>query len=191
MLQFSITISGEAPELSSALQTLKSTLEGHQLTSGAVTASVTPGTSNPNPTSVPTQPVQNPYPTQPPYTPATDPGYQPQPGQPGYPPQPGQQQMQPVQQPGYGQPVPTQQPNMQQPQQGYNPGQAPSAGVPTTETLYTLDQLAQAAARLMESGKQDQLFALLGSFGVQALTALPKEQYGVFATHLRGLGAAI
>jgi hypothetical protein len=43
----------------------------------------------------------------------------------------------------------------------------------------------------MDAGKTADLQALLKSFGVQALTQLPKEQYGAFATALRGLGARI
>lgn len=63
--------------------------------------------------------------------------------------------------------------------------------VPTTPTSYTQDQLAYAAAALMETGKQDALIALLGQFGVQALTQLPVEQYGAFALKLRELGATL
>ena len=44
---------------------------------------------------------------------------------------------------------------------------------------------------LMDLGKQDELQKLLQTFGVPALPALPKEQYGAFATALRGLGARI
>lgn len=63
--------------------------------------------------------------------------------------------------------------------------------VATTPSSYTQDQLAYAAAALMEIGKQDALIALLGQFGVQALTELPPEQYGAFAMKLRELGATI
>ena len=52
-----------------------------------------------------------------------------------------------------------------------------------------MDQLARAASQLMDAGKQNELVQLLGQFGVQALTALPQEQYGTFATKLRELGA--
>lgn len=63
--------------------------------------------------------------------------------------------------------------------------------VPTTPTSYTQDQLAYAAAALMETGKQDALIALLSQFGVQALTQLSVDQYGTFALKLRELGATI
>lgn len=63
--------------------------------------------------------------------------------------------------------------------------------IPTAATSYTLDDLARAAMTLMDSGKQGELQGLLGQFQVEALPALPKEQYGAFATALRGLGAKI
>ncbi|UTW68639.1 hypothetical protein KHA80_14140 [Anaerobacillus sp. HL2] len=43
----------------------------------------------------------------------------------------------------------------------------------------------------VDAGKREALVQLLQSFGVQALTALPKEQYGAFATKLREMGAKI
>ena len=43
----------------------------------------------------------------------------------------------------------------------------------------------------MDGGKQQEVLALLAKFGVQALTMLPQEQYGNFATELRILGAKI
>ena len=63
--------------------------------------------------------------------------------------------------------------------------------VPTASAEYTLDDLARAGMTLMDLGKQDELQKLLQTFGVPALPALPKEQYGAFATALRGLGARI
>ena len=63
--------------------------------------------------------------------------------------------------------------------------------VPTTAPTYSLDQLAVAATQLMDAGNQPALLGLLGQFQVNALTALPKEQYGPFATALRQLGARI
>lgn len=67
----------------------------------------------------------------------------------------------------------------------------PTAPVPTSAPVYSFDDLARAAGPLMDAGKTADLQALLRSFNVQALTQLPKEQYGVFATALRGLGARI
>ena len=94
--------------------------------------------------------------------------------------------VQPQQQVPMQQPIPvqqTQQP-VQQPQQ-------PLTAVPTTAASYTMDQLAVAATQLMDAGRKVELVALLTAFGVQALTMLPKEQYGNFATQLRTMGARI
>lgn len=65
----------------------------------------------------------------------------------------------------------------------------PLAAAPT----FTLEQLAQAGADLVtrEPAKIPATQALLQQFGIDAVTKLPKEQYGAFATALRGLGASI
>lgn len=63
--------------------------------------------------------------------------------------------------------------------------------VPTSTQGYVLDDLARAAITLMDSGRQNDLVNLLAQFGVDSLPALPKEQYGAFATALRGMGAQI
>lgn len=76
------------------------------------------------------------------------------------------------------------QPSVQQMQQ-------PATVIPTAEQTYTQDQLAVAATQLMDAGRRNDLMGLLTSFGVQALTMLPKEQYGPFATQLRAMGAKI
>lgn len=69
--------------------------------------------------------------------------------------------------------------------------QPPVTAVPTTERTYTLDELANAAMTLMDKGMQTQLQEILAGYGVEALPALPKNQYGNFATELRGMGANI
>lgn len=56
---------------------------------------------------------------------------------------------------------------------------------------YTIEQIQTACAPLMDAGKQQELINLLSQFGVQSLPRLPKEQYGAFATALRGMGAKI
>ena len=71
------------------------------------------------------------------------------------------------------------------------PVQAPPATVPTATQTYSMEQLAVAATQLMDAGRRTDLIRLLNSFGVQALTDLPKEQYGAFATQLRAMGAKI
>ena len=79
------------------------------------------------------------------------------------------------------------------------PTQTPTAGAPasapvpvsTNSQTYALDDLARAAMALMDTGRQVDLQRLLSQFGVEALPALPREQYGAFATALRGMGARI
>lgn len=71
------------------------------------------------------------------------------------------------------------------------PTEPPTAAVPTAVPRdYTLDDLAKAAMPLMDTHMAD-LQRLLQSFGVEALPNLPKEQYGAFATALRGMGGRI
>lgn len=69
--------------------------------------------------------------------------------------------------------------------------QPPQAPVQTQAPTYTQQDLALAATQLMDSGKQADVLNLIASFGVQALTQLPQEQFGNFATALRTLGAKI
>lgn len=71
------------------------------------------------------------------------------------------------------------------------PPEPPAAPLPTTAPTYTQEQIALAAAQIMDAGRQADLIALLGQFGVQAVTQLPAEQYGAFATSLRSMGARI
>ena len=68
---------------------------------------------------------------------------------------------------------------------------APAAPVPTTQVSYKPDDLARAAMSLMDSGRQPDLISLLGQFGVVSIPDLRPEQYGAFATALRGMGAQI
>lgn len=79
--------------------------------------------------------------------------------------------------------------SVQQP--AYTAPPAAPVPVPTTAPSYTLDDLTRAAIPLMDSGKQPALLQLLKDFGVEALPTLQPEQYGAFATALRGLGAQI
>lgn len=68
----------------------------------------------------------------------------------------------------------------------------PAPAVPvTTAPTYTLDQIAKAGASLVDADKMEQLLALLAKYGVQAVTQLQPDQYGVFATELRTLGAQL
>ena len=68
----------------------------------------------------------------------------------------------------------------------------PAPTVPvTTAPTDTLDPIAKAGASLVDAGKMEQLLALLAKYGVQAVTQLQPDQYGVFATELRTLGAQL
>ena len=63
--------------------------------------------------------------------------------------------------------------------------------VPTSAPSYTRDDLSRAAMTLMDKGMQAQLQQLVQSYGVNSLVELPQDQYGNFATALRGMGAQI
>lgn len=64
---------------------------------------------------------------------------------------------------------------------------APVAAAPG----YQLDDLARAAAQLMDAGKQQDLLGLLSQFGVPSLAQLPQAQYGNFALALKQMGAKL
>lgn len=89
------------------------------------------------------------------------------------------------------QPVAPTVPTQQAPQAPVQAPQPPQAPVQTQVPTYTQQDLALAATQLMDSGKQADVLNLIASFGVQALTQLPQEQFGNFATALRTLGAKI
>lgn len=61
----------------------------------------------------------------------------------------------------------------------------------TSSRTYTPDELAKAAMQLMDSGKQNELLTLLHQFGTNSIPTLQPDQYGAFATALRGMGAQI
>ena len=75
---------------------------------------------------------------------------------------------------------------------------APAAAVPTTPAVptappqeFTLEDLMNACAPLMDAGKLKELQALMGQFGVTSMQEIPAERYGELAMALRGLGARI
>lgn len=68
---------------------------------------------------------------------------------------------------------------------------AQSASVPTSQHTYSMDELARAAMTLMDKGGMAELQQLLAKYGCETLQQLPQEQYGSFATALRGMGAQI
>ena len=57
----------------------------------------------------------------------------------------------------------------------------------------TMEQIATAGARLLDNNPNamDQLIALLGEYGVQAITQLKADQLAGFADRLRALGAEV
>lgn len=63
--------------------------------------------------------------------------------------------------------------------------------VPTTERRYTRDEVGRAAVALLDQGKGAALTNLVQTFGVQAITQLPDDKLGEFATALRSIGGAI
>ena len=77
------------------------------------------------------------------------------------------------------------------------PAPAPAPAAPPVPLAaapqYSLDQIARAGADLVtrEPAKAAAAQQLLASFGVQTVTALPRERFGEFVTALRGLGANI
>jgi len=112
---------------------------------------------------------------------------------PGTPPQaatqslPGAIPTAPMQPPVANAPMPAQAPMTAAAPPQPMPGAIPTAPPPQ----YDIEMLGRAAAPLAAAGKRPELFALLQSFGVQTLNALPKERYGEMAIALRGLGAKI
>lgn len=84
--------------------------------------------------------------------------------------------------------APVQTPVASAPSQPVVPAQA---AVPTSTATYTQDELQRAAVTLLDAGRQNDLVTMLNSFGVEAITMLPKERYGEFATALRQMGAQI
>lgn len=163
-----ITVNINAPELASAIHALAQSLAGSQLAApAAVPQSVSPSFNVPVHQPAPEVNQQNvvPFTQQPP-------GEQAVPNVPTA--------TTPAAVPGSVPTTPASAPTAA-------PGSVPTTGAPT----YTMDQLAVAATQLVDAGRQAEVVQLLASFGVQALTALPKEHYGAFATQLRAMGAKL
>jgi hypothetical protein len=83
-----------------------------------------------------------------------------------------------------------QQPGAPMPQMPLQQAPAQTA-VPTEIPTYDIASISNACAALMDAGKRADLMQLLGKYGAQALTQLPKDAYGAFVTDLRGMGAKI
>ena len=56
---------------------------------------------------------------------------------------------------------------------------------------YTVDQIMEAGAKLMDDGKANELIQLLKSFGIQAVVNLKPEQINTFVEEMRKLGAKL
>lgn len=69
--------------------------------------------------------------------------------------------------------------------------QTVSAPAQTQVAPITLDAISRAGAALVDQGKVQQIMALLGKYGVQAITQLNASAYEAFAADLRALGATI
>lgn len=108
-------------------------------------------------------------------------------------PQPAQAQALPAASTAYTPAVPAQAMPAQQappPTQAAS-AQQPPAPVPTAERAYTLDELGRAGAALQAMGKDEEVRALVASFGVVTISELPESQYGAFAMAMRSMGAPI
>lgn len=68
---------------------------------------------------------------------------------------------------------------------------APVSAPTAPARQYSFPDIQRAATGLCDAGKRDGVMALLGQYQIKALSELPPEQYGAFATALRGLGAKI
>lgn len=68
---------------------------------------------------------------------------------------------------------------------------APPPPAASAAPAYTLEQISMAGAGLADAGKTADLINLLAQFGTNTVKGLKPEQYGAFATALRGMGAAI
>ena len=171
MNEIRITIEG-LKELTEAVRVLAGMGGGQAAVAGAPqTQPPVPGTATAGqiPTGAPVQPPQIPVgvPVQPPQVPTAAPQ--------NY----GQASVQPTvpvamgAQPAQGAAVPTAVPTTAMPQE------------------YTIEQLQVAAAGLSQMGRMSQVMGILQQFGIQAMTELPRERYGEFATALREAGAQI
>lgn len=67
----------------------------------------------------------------------------------------------------------------------------PTTAVPTAAPQYTLEMIAKAGTSLIDAGKLSEVSALLGKYGVDALTSLNPSMYGAVAMDLRAMGAQI
>lgn len=86
-------------------------------------------------------------------------------------------------------PAPVAQPTY--PPQIQQPAPAPQQPPVTTGITYTVEQIANAAAPIMQRGDGQKLVELLAKYHVQALTQLDAQYLPSFAADIRALGAQI
>ncbi|MDD3337842.1 MAG: hypothetical protein PHS82_03185 [Lachnospiraceae bacterium] len=96
---------------------------------------------------------------------------------------PQTQQTAPIQQ--QTPPVTPQQPTIPQ-----NPVVPQPTQIPTEKQI-TLEELAKAAASLVEKNQMPQIMALIQKYGVPSINQLTPDQYPPFAAELKALGADI
>jgi len=72
-----------------------------------------------------------------------------------------------------------------------HPATPPAPAPPTAAPTYSLEQLAQAGATLVQIGKMNECLALMKKYGIEAISQLNPDQFGAFATELRALGAQL
>lgn len=96
------------------------------------------------------------------------------------------------------QPTPTPAENAQsapsvkpEPVENAQPAPAPTAVPVAPPKSYTLDEVMNAAAQLMDAGRMADLQALLPKYNVVSVNMLAPEQLGAFAADLRELGAKL
>lgn len=71
------------------------------------------------------------------------------------------------------------------------PAPAPVTPPPQPVKVYTLDDISRAGSALIDQGKMDAIMALMGKYGVEAITQLQEANYPAFVEDLRALGATI
>lgn len=182
MFEAKLTIT--APGLEAALNNLAAAIAGAKAAAPTPNQMPPQGPTAPMPTQAPPQAPANPTPAAPSAAPtSTAPPAAPMAGPTSaYPSNPAPGPI-PTAAAGFPGPAPTPVPQA---------SPLPQAGLPLGgPPQYTVDQIMQAGATLMDAGKVTELTNLLHSFGVQAVMDLKPEQLGAFATEMRKMGAAI
>lgn len=183
MFEAKLTIT--APGLEAALNNLAAAIASAKAAAPVTTQAPPQGPTGPMPTQVPPQAPANPTQAATGAAPApTAPQAAPQAGPTSaYPSNPAPGPIPTAAAAGFPGPAPTPVPQA---------SPLPQAGLPLGgPPQYTVDQIMQAGATLMDAGKVTELTNLLHSFGVQAVMDLKPEQLGAFATEMRKMGAAI